>query len=54
MAEKLVRILITIPPEMAERLGEYVASEEARRSGVTDRTQTIREAINLYLQQKGV
>jgi len=53
MAEKLVRMLITLTPEMAERLGAYVSSEEARRSGVSDRAQVVRESINQYLTQKG-
>ena len=54
MAERLVRMLITVTPEMAERLGAYVCSEEARRAGIADRTQVVRNAINEYLNQKGV
>lgn len=54
MAEKLIRVLITVTPEMADRLGAYVSSEEARREGIADRTQVVRNAINQYLNQKGV
>lgn len=53
MAERLVRMMITLPPEMAERLGAYAASDEAKRSGITDRVTVIRLAVADYLTKRG-
>lgn len=48
-----MKITTDVPQEMKDRIDRYLSSEGARASGMIDRAQLIREALNDYLSRKG-
>lgn len=52
MADKFIRIVVTVPPVMADRVNRYLAEDRLNTTGM-DRSQLVREAVDEYLNQKG-
>lgn len=53
MQSKIVRVSLNLPRAMFQRLLAYLERPETAATGMTDRTELIRTALDYYLTTKG-